>query len=95
MSSAAVQTLANSLCQLHAEVEARECPDLLQQPVLISRSDDECCLIEPSINAVRVSLRLQAVRSPFEQQHADMLLACEGCVLACCATCRATRLSLS
>ncbi|KXZ52128.1 ARPC4 protein [Gonium pectorale] len=40
------------------EVEARDNPELLLPPVSVSRSEREGCLIEPSINSVRVSLRI-------------------------------------
>ncbi|EFJ52812.1 actin-related protein ArpC4 [Volvox carteri f. nagariensis] len=40
------------------EVESRDNPELLLPPVTITRSEKERCLIEASINSVRVSLRL-------------------------------------
>ncbi|GFR42206.1 hypothetical protein Agub_g3097 [Astrephomene gubernaculifera] len=40
------------------EVETRDNPELLLPPVTVSRSEREGCLIEPSINSVRVSLRI-------------------------------------
>lgn len=40
------------------EVESRDNPELLLPPVTVNRSEREGCLIEPSINSVRVSLRV-------------------------------------
>lgn len=40
------------------EVERRDNPELVLPAVTVSRSDREGCLIEPSINSVRISLRI-------------------------------------
>jgi len=40
-------------------IRSRESPELLMNPVVISRSKQERCLIEPSINSVRVSVRIK------------------------------------
>jgi len=37
----------------------RESPEVVLQPVVISRDTDEKCLIEPSINSVRISLKIK------------------------------------
>lgn len=42
------------------EVETRDNPELLLPPITVTRggNSDESCLVEPSINAVRISLRV-------------------------------------
>ncbi|KAG2492668.1 hypothetical protein HYH03_009083 [Edaphochlamys debaryana] len=40
------------------EVEVRDNPELLLPAVTVKRSEREGCLIEPSVNSVRVSLRV-------------------------------------
>lgn len=41
------------------EVEIRGNKELLLQPLVISRTENEKCLIEPSINSVRVSIKIK------------------------------------
>merc|ERR1711874_46006 len=41
------------------EVEIRESPELLLNPVIISRNEKERIMIEPSINSVRVSIAIK------------------------------------
>mmetsp|Transcript_8675 Transcript_8675/g.12952 ORF Transcript_8675/g.12952 Transcript_8675/m.12952 type:complete len:171 (-) Transcript_8675:136-648(-) len=41
------------------EVEIRGNKELLLQPLCISRTENEKCLIEPSINSVRVSIKIK------------------------------------
>eukprot|EP01041_Mallomonas_annulata_P005819 gene5819-11739_t len=41
------------------EVEVRASKELLLNPVTIARSENERCLIEPSINSVRVSIKIK------------------------------------
>ena len=41
------------------EIEDRASKELLLQPVLITRSEREAVLIEPSINSTRVSVRIK------------------------------------
>mmetsp|Transcript_682 Transcript_682/g.872 ORF Transcript_682/g.872 Transcript_682/m.872 type:complete len:171 (+) Transcript_682:87-599(+) len=41
------------------EVEMRTSKELVLNPVVIARNENERCLIEPSINSVRVSMRLK------------------------------------
>jgi len=41
------------------EVEFQQNPELVSKSVLICRSSAEKCLIEPSINSVRVSLKIK------------------------------------
>lgn len=65
------------------EVEYRDNPELLLPPVTVARSEREHCLIEPSVNSVRVSLRLHhadsleevlaAMYTRFLMQRADRL----------------------
>merc|ERR1711939_243575 len=42
-----------------AEIEAQATPEALLTPLTIARNASECVLIEPSINSVRVSLRIK------------------------------------
>ena len=41
------------------EIEVKESPELLLNPVTISRNDKEKVLIEPSINSIRVSIAIK------------------------------------
>ena len=41
------------------EIEDRSSKELLLQPLIITRSDRESVLIEPSINSVRISVRIK------------------------------------
>eukprot|EP00088_Acartia_fossae_P034581 TRINITY_DN35499_c0_g1_i1.p1 TRINITY_DN35499_c0_g1~~TRINITY_DN35499_c0_g1_i1.p1 ORF type:complete len:169 (+),score=62.33 TRINITY_DN35499_c0_g1_i1:94-600(+) len=41
------------------EIEIRESPELLLNPVIVSRNEKERVLIEPSINSVRVSIAIK------------------------------------
>jgi len=45
--------------QVHPEVEFQDNPKLLLQPIIISKSEAEHCLIESSINSVRVSISIK------------------------------------
>jgi actin related protein 2/3 complex subunit 4 len=45
--------------QVHPEVEFQDNPKLLLNPIIISRSEQEHCLIESSINSVRVSIAIK------------------------------------
>ena len=45
--------------QVHPEVEFQDNPLLLMEPILITKSDQEMCLIESSINSVRVSIKIK------------------------------------
>ena len=44
---------------LNAKVEVRNNKELLLEPILLRRSENERCLIEPSINSVRISIRFK------------------------------------
>ena len=41
------------------EIEVRESPEMLLNPVVISRNEKERVLIEPSINSIRVSIAIK------------------------------------
>ena len=42
--------------QTHPEIEFQDNPNLLLKPLMIAKSDQEKCLIEASVNSVRISL---------------------------------------
>lgn len=41
------------------EIEAQSSPELLLNPLTISRNENERMLVEPSVNSVRISLRIK------------------------------------
>lgn len=41
------------------EIESKQTPETILRPVLISRNSNEQCLIETSINSVRVSIKIK------------------------------------
>ncbi|KAK5133145.1 Actin- protein 2/3 complex subunit 4 [Meristemomyces frigidus] len=41
------------------EIEAASCPELLLNPLTVSRNAEERVLVEPSVNSVRVSIRIK------------------------------------
>ena len=41
------------------EIEVRESPEMLLNPVVISRNEKERVLVEPSINSIRVSIAIK------------------------------------
>ena len=45
--------------QIHAEVELRDNPKLLMGDFLVARNEQEKCLIEASVNSVRVSVTIK------------------------------------
>ena len=45
--------------QVHPEVEFQDNPTLLLDPILISKSEMESCLIEASVNSVRISISIR------------------------------------
>ena len=45
--------------QVHPEVEFQDNGSLLNEPIVIAKSEHECCLIESSINSVRVSIKIK------------------------------------
>lgn len=56
-----LQNFASQVVERHnyPEVEARLTDEALLNPLIVSRNENEQCLIEPSINSVRVSLRIK------------------------------------
>ena len=62
-SALCIRNFASQLVERHnkPEVEARNSRELLLQPVVIARSDKEKCLIEGSINSVRVSIKIKQI----------------------------------
>eukprot|EP01102_Stenamoeba_stenopodia_P019745 TRINITY_DN752_c0_g1_i1.p1 TRINITY_DN752_c0_g1~~TRINITY_DN752_c0_g1_i1.p1 ORF type:complete len:170 (-),score=50.96 TRINITY_DN752_c0_g1_i1:198-707(-) len=56
-----LQNFASQLVERHnkPEVEARQNKELILNPVVISRNANERVLIEPSINSVRVSIKIK------------------------------------
>lgn len=57
----AVSNFASQTSERHnvPEVEAQTSPELLLNPLTISRNENERVLIEPSVNSVRVSIRIK------------------------------------
>ena len=45
--------------QTHPEVEFQDNPKLLMTPLLIAKSEQEKCLVEASVNSVRVSISIK------------------------------------
>ena len=45
--------------QTHPEIEFQDNPKLLMAPLLISKSEQEKCLVEASINSVRISIAIK------------------------------------
>lgn len=45
--------------QVHPEVEFQDNDTLLNEPVIICKGEQECCLIESSVNSVRVSIKIK------------------------------------
>jgi len=43
----------------YPEVEAQSSPEVLLNPLTVSRNENEKVLIEPSINSVRISIRIK------------------------------------
>ncbi|ORY87759.1 Arp23 complex lacking the Arp2 subunit [Protomyces lactucae-debilis] len=56
-----LQNFASQVVERHnyPEVEARLSDEALLNPLIVSRNENEQCLIEPSINSVRVSLKIK------------------------------------
>ena len=45
--------------QTHPEIEFQDNPQLVMSPLIISKSEQEKCLIEASVNSVRVSISIK------------------------------------
>ncbi|KAL9634797.1 MAG: hypothetical protein Q9204_002861 [Flavoplaca sp. TL-2023a] len=41
------------------EIEAASCPEVLLNPLTVSRNENERVLIEPSVNSVRISIKIK------------------------------------
>jgi len=41
------------------EIEAGNCPELILNPLIVSRNENERVLIEPSVNSVRISIKIK------------------------------------
>lgn len=56
-----LQNFASQIVERHnkPEIEAAGSPELLLNPLVICRSEDEACMIETSVNSVRVSVRIK------------------------------------
>ena len=50
--------MQNAQCIIH-----RGNKELLLNPLIVARTENERCLIEPSINSVRVSIKIKQVKS--------------------------------
>ncbi|PYH45386.1 actin-related protein 2/3 complex subunit 4 family protein [Aspergillus aculeatinus CBS 121060] len=57
----AISNFASQTSERHnvPEIEAASSPELLLNPLVISRNSDERTFIEPSVNSVRVSLKVK------------------------------------
>jgi actin related protein 2/3 complex subunit 4 len=57
----AISNFASQTSERHnvPEIEAQSSPELLLNPLTISRNENEKVLIEPSVNSVRVSIRIK------------------------------------
>ncbi|EAA60247.1 conserved hypothetical protein [Aspergillus nidulans FGSC A4] len=57
----AISNFASQTSERHnvPEIEAASSPELLLNPLTISRNENEKVLIEPSVNSVRVSIRIK------------------------------------
>ncbi|OJK02036.1 hypothetical protein ASPACDRAFT_76482 [Aspergillus aculeatus ATCC 16872] len=57
----AISNFASQTSERHnvPEIEAASSPELLLNPLIISRNSDERTFIEPSVNSVRVSLKVK------------------------------------
>ncbi|OGM48324.1 actin-related protein 2/3 complex subunit ARC19 [Aspergillus bombycis] len=60
-SALAVSNFASQTSERHnvPEIEAQSSPELLLNPLTVSRNENEKVLIEPSVNSVRVSIRIK------------------------------------
>lgn len=59
--SMCLENFASQMVERHnkPEVEVRGSKELILNQVLVSRTENETCLIEPSINSVRVSIKIK------------------------------------
>lgn len=68
----ALSNFASQTSERHnvPEIEAASSPELLLNPLTVSRNDTERVLIEPSVNSVRISLK---VKQADEIEHSKLL----------------------
>jgi len=61
VASLCIKNFPSQIVERHnkPEVEIRGSRELLLQPIIISRNENESCMIEPSINSVRLSVRIK------------------------------------
>ena len=45
--------------QTHPEIEFQDNPKLLMTPLIVSKSEQEKCFIEASVNSVRISISIK------------------------------------
>ncbi|KAJ5249205.1 ARP2/3 complex 20 kDa subunit (p20-ARC) [Penicillium chermesinum] len=57
----AISNFASQISERHnvPEIESGASPELILNPLTVSRNDSESVLIEPSVNSVRVSIRIK------------------------------------
>ena len=57
----AISNFASQTVERHnvPEIEASNSPEVLLNPLTISRNENERVLIEPSVNSVRISIRIK------------------------------------
>ena len=60
-SAICLRNFPSQICERHnkPEIEIQTSKELILEPKIISRSDEERCLIESSINSARVSIKLK------------------------------------
>ena len=56
--SLCLQNFPSQVVERHnkPEIETRQCKELMLNPICICRNENEKCLIEPSVNSLRVSI---------------------------------------
>ncbi|KAI9693349.1 MAG: Arp complex subunit [Bathelium mastoideum] len=56
-----LSNFASQACERHnvPEIEAASSPELLLNPLTVSRNENEKVLVEPSVNSVRVSIKIK------------------------------------
>merc|ERR1712014_173304 len=61
MGALSLSNFASQASERHnvPEIEARTSPELILNPLTVSRNQEERVLIEPSVNSVRVSIRIK------------------------------------
>lgn len=72
-----IQTFPSQTIERHntPEIEFQDSPELILPPEIIERSEKEKCLIEASINSVRISLKLNKA-DLLEEELTKMYMRC-------------------